>query len=694
MKQFLDIFAWEYIDIKTYDTNIIQNKILLEKNTIPFKQKLRPICPLLLPLIEKEIKKLLDAKIIVPLRYSKWIANLVVVRKKNGEIRLCVDFRNLSKCSKKDNYPLPKMEHLLQKFSGARVMSFLDGFSGYNQIVVHPEDQEKTSFTTPWGTFMYSKMPFGLMNVWATFLRAMDIALVGEKDKFVLIYLDDIIVFSSNHKDHLQHLKNVFLKCRHFVISVSPKNSQFSLEERKLLGHIVYAEGVKINPARVQAIQTLSIPRSKRDIQSFLGKIKFVRRFIPNFAKLVKHITSMLKKGSEIKWTDGARSSFEAIKQAIMEAPTLISPDYTREFYIFSFASYDTLATILLQKNDEGIEHPVAFFSKTLKEAKLRYDLIEKQAYALIKSLKAFRIYILHSKEVVYVPSALVKYVLTQPDIDGKRAKWIAKFIEFNIEKLEVPPGHSSSQARAIKLRSAKSRITNNLLYWKYPSGILLRCPDKGQPVEVMHQFHSSICGGHHYWKTTTHKIVRAGYYWPTLFSDVFSFVKSCDKCEISPHSSGHHKWIFVATDYFTKWIEVPTKNANHQVIIKFLNENIFTRFGCQTKLVTENAAAFRAEELVDMCESVGIQLVHSSSYYPQGNGLAESSNKNLVRIIKKLLEDNKKNWDSKLKFALWADRVTNKKSIGNSPFKLVYGTDVVLPIQLILSVAKFLQEE
>ena len=169
MKQFADIFAWEYSDLKTYDTNIIQHNIPLENNTTPFKQKLRPISPFLLPLIEKEIKKLLDAKIVVPIGYSKWIANLVVVRKKNGEIRLCVDFRNLNKCSKKDKYPLPKMEHLLQRVLGARVMSFLDGFLGYNQGSIHPEDQEKTAFITPWGTFMYSKMPFGLMNAGATF---------------------------------------------------------------------------------------------------------------------------------------------------------------------------------------------------------------------------------------------------------------------------------------------------------------------------------------------------------------------------------------------------------------------------------------------------------------------------------------------------------------------------------------------
>ena len=164
---------------------------------------------------------------------------------------------------------------------------------------------------------------------------------------------------------------------------------------------------------------------------------------------------------------------------------------------------------------------------------------------------------------------------------------------------------------------------------------------------------------------------------------------------EINPHSSGQHRWILVATDYFTKWIEaIPTRKAGHNVVMSFLTENIFTRFGCPHKLVTDNASAFREKELVDMCDLMGIKLVHSTSYYPQGNGLAESSKKSLIRIVKKLPEDNKKNWDSKLKYALWADKVTTKKSIGNSPFKMVYGADAIFPIQLILPVAKFLQDE
>jgi hypothetical protein len=210
--------------------------------------------------------------------------------------------------------------------------------------------------------------------------------------------------------------------------------------------------------------------------------------------------------------------------------------------------------------------------------------------------------------------------------------EWYSGIIHF-LQNLEVPPELSVTQAQALKLRAIKFYIYNNQLYWRDPVGLLLRCLDKEEAVEV-----------------------------------TFG--------EINPHSSGQHRWILVATDYFTKWIEaIPTRKADHNVVMKFLTENIFSRFGCPHKLITDNAAAFRAKELVEMCDSMGIKLVHSTSYYPQGNGLAESSNKSLIRIIKKLLEDNKKNWDSKLKYALWADRVTIKKSTGNSPFKLVYGT-------------------
>jgi hypothetical protein len=165
-----------------------------------------------------------------------------------------------------------------------------------------PEDREKTAFTTPWGTFMYAKMPFGLMNAGEKFQRAMDIAFIKEKYQFVVIYLDDIIVFSRSDKEHHCHLRKIFLKCRRFGLSLNPKKYLFSMNEGKLLGHIVSVEGVRIDPSRVEVIQTLSFPRSGKEVRDFLGKINFLRRFVSNFVELVKHITAMLRKGNEVKW--------------------------------------------------------------------------------------------------------------------------------------------------------------------------------------------------------------------------------------------------------------------------------------------------------------------------------------------------------------------------------------------------------
>jgi hypothetical protein len=265
-KEFVDVFSWSYEDLKFYDTSIIQKKIPIKEEHKPFKQKLRRINPKLMPLIEKEIKKMYDAKIVVPIRFSKWVSNLVPTKNKNGEIRLCIDFRNLNKVSLKDKYPLPKMDHIIQKVVGASRISLLDGFSSYNQVLVHPDDQEKTTFTTPWGTFMYVKIPFGLMNVGATFQRETDIAFVDKIGRFIVIYLDDVTVYSKTYEEHLQHLRRVFEKCRKFGISLNPMKTLFGLEEGKLLGHIISKDGIKIYPRRIEAIQKLENPRNIKEL--------------------------------------------------------------------------------------------------------------------------------------------------------------------------------------------------------------------------------------------------------------------------------------------------------------------------------------------------------------------------------------------------------------------------------------------
>ena len=189
----------------------------------PIQQKLRKIHPNLESQIKANLNKLMKAKIILPVRHSKWVSNLVPVRKKNGDIRICIDFRNLNKACQKDNFLLPTMEHILQSVVGSELISFLDGFSGYNQILVHPDDRLKTTFRTKWGTYAYQKMPFGLINVGATFQRAMDIAFKVLINRSVFVYLDDIIVFSKKRANHLHDLKQIFEQCKRYWISLNPK---------------------------------------------------------------------------------------------------------------------------------------------------------------------------------------------------------------------------------------------------------------------------------------------------------------------------------------------------------------------------------------------------------------------------------------------------------------------------------------
>jgi hypothetical protein len=359
---------------------------------------------------------------------------LVVVRKKNGDIRLCVDFRNLNQLSLKDNYPLPNMEHLLQRVTGAGMISMLDGFSGYNQVLLKREDQLKTAFTMPLGTFMYLRMSFGLMNAGATFQRAMDFVFRDLLQKIIEIYQDDLTVVSKDRKDHLSHLRIVFERYRKYGISLNPKKSVFGIDEGKLLGHVASPGGVSIDPERVQSIKDVRPPINKKALQSFLGKINFIRRFVPNFAERIKPLSALLKKDVAFRWGNEANRSFEDIKNAISQAPVLISPDFSRDFIIFSIASQDTIAGVLMQKDVDNYEHPVAFMSKVLRDSELNYSITEKQAYALVKSLKHFRNYIGYNKIKAHVPYPAVKDVLSQQDCMGTRGKWVSKIQEYDLE--------------------------------------------------------------------------------------------------------------------------------------------------------------------------------------------------------------------------------------------------------------------
>jgi hypothetical protein len=244
----------------------------------------------------QELKNLLDAKIIFQVRHSSWVANFVPVRKKLGEIRLCIDFRNLNRASEKENYPVLSMEQFLQTMSGSKIFSLLDSFSGYNQVLVSEEDRLKTTFRTKWGTFTYKSMPFGSINAGETFQRAMDVAFQVLINRCVVVYLYDVTVYSKNREEHIQHLTQIFERCRKYGISLNPKKTIFGVEEGKLLGHIISQAWIHIDLERIKVIAQLPLPHNKKAMQSFFGKINFVRKFTPDFAEIIKPLQMIIRK--------------------------------------------------------------------------------------------------------------------------------------------------------------------------------------------------------------------------------------------------------------------------------------------------------------------------------------------------------------------------------------------------------------
>eukprot|EP00253_Pinus_taeda_P013163 PITA_13163 len=699
----------------------------------PIQQKLRKIHPNLEGQIKSELNKLLKAKIIFPVRHSNWVSNMVPVRKKNGDIRICIDFRNLNKASLKDNFPLPTMEQILQSVAGSELMSFLDGFSGYNQILVHPDDQLKTTFRTKWGTYAYQKMPFGLINAGATFQRAMDITFKGLINRTVVVYLDDITVFSRERSNHLHDLNQIFQRCKKYGISLNPKKSFFALDQGKLLGFIVSKDGIYIDPDRIKEISEIPFPHNKKSMQSFLGQINFVKIFVPDFSQIILPLQTMIKKNSVFKWEVPKKDAFELIKHSIINAPALNTPNFSSHFTLYTIASDSSYAAVLTQINDRNLEAPISFYSSNLQGAELNYserELGEKREN-WVTTLQEYDLEIKPAKIVrgqgfcrLLVGAS---NVLKSSDTDQPETINQVSFIDsksqysdliFYLKNGYAPPNLSYKNKRAIRLKEKIFTIIDHVLFRQNYDSVLLRCLEKLEAQRVLQELHDEPAGGHFGADTTAHKVIHAGYYWPTLFRDAHEYVRKCPSCqtsngrlkksafpqhpvnieqpfekwgldtigEITPNSSKQHKYILTATDYFTKWVEaILLKTKNSEAIIEFIDQFIITRFGVPNALVFYNASYFLSNAMFDFAIKRGFKLKYSANYYPQGNGLAESTNKNLIKIIKRTIEQNHKTWHKSLIFALWADRITQKASIGSSPFKLIYGKEAVLPTNLIL---------
>ncbi|PKU60192.1 RNA-directed DNA polymerase [Dendrobium catenatum] len=431
--EFRDCFAWIYAEMPGLSPDVAVHRLTIKPDVTPVKQAPRRMRLEIEEQVIAETKKLIDAGFIREEKYADWIANIVPVKKKNGQIRVCIDFRDLNKACPKDDFPLPVSELLVDNTSNYDMFSFMDGSSGYNQIKMAPEDKKHTSFRTPIGIFCYTVMPFGLKNAGATYQRAMTHIFDDLIHQKVECYVDDLVVKSLGRNDHLKDLRIVFERIRKFDLKMNPLKCAFGVSSGKFLGYVVRHRGIEIDPNKIKAITEMPPPRNLRQLRSLQGQLAFIRRFISNLSGRCQPFSKLMKKDVRFKWDGECQEAFDSIKRYLLNPPILAAPIPGKPLILYTAALEESLGALLAQNNEEGKENALYYISRRLIGAESRYSPIEKHCLALIFAVQKLRHYMLSHKITLISKIDPLKFLMTRPALTGRLARWAVLLLQFEI---------------------------------------------------------------------------------------------------------------------------------------------------------------------------------------------------------------------------------------------------------------------
>ncbi|CAJ2665934.1 unnamed protein product [Trifolium pratense] len=877
LKENADLFAWHASEMPGLDPNIACHQLTIDPAALPIVQRGRRQSPEKSEAAEKAVKDLLEANFISEARYTTWLSNVVLVKKSNGKWRMCCDYTDLNRACPKDSYPLPCIDRLVDNSSGFKLLSFMDAYSGYNQIPMAVADREKTAFMTESGNYYYNVMPFGLKNAGATYQRMMNKVFRGQIGDMLEVYMDDMIVKSPEELDHVVHLRKVFEQARKYKMRFNPEKCTFGVRAGKFLGFYLTERGIEANPDKCRAFAELPTPSDKKSIQTLNGMLTSLSRFVSKSAQHALPFFKLLKKEAVFEWTDECEQALQHLKKALSEPPVLSRPNNEEVLYLYLSVASEAVSAALIRETNEG-QKPVYFTSKALQGPELRYQQIEKIALALVYAARRLRHYFLaHTSRKALKAQVLADFVAemtsSSPTVDGAdkwtifvdgassatgagagiilenengllievslalsfptsnnqaeyeaflaglrlaedvQAKEIKiytdsqlvasqvleeyqtkndnlseylvlvkeKITKFNsVEILHVPREHNKradilsklastkrkggnksviqeilprpsiekpnkvvdinvigdkdcwmtpvynflehgtlpddqKQAAVVRRRACSYVILDGKLYRRGFSIPLLKCVDEDTADYILRDVHEGINAQHLGGRSLARKSLRAGYYWPTMQQDAKDHVKKCDKCQrhgdmhlappqelkslsspwpfawwgmdlLGPFTKGlyQNRYLIVAVDYFTKWVEAePLSDITSLRILRFFKRNVLARFGIPQVVVTDNGTQFTDKDFQAFLVALGTKQHFTSVEHPQTNGQAEAANRVILRGLRRRLDQNKKKWVEELDNVLWAYRTTPHSTTGETPFRMVYGTEAVIPVEI-----------
>jgi transcription antitermination factor NusG len=554
----------------------VDHQINLKPDTKPFNQHSYRMNQVELTTLRKQLDELLEQRFIEP-SLSQYGSPCLFVKKKTGELRLVVDYRKLNQATLKMNYSLPRIDESLEQFKGSKFFSKLDLNSGYFQIRINENDIQKTAFNTRFGSYQFRVLPFGLSGGPSTFMLVMNEVFRDLVDKGVIIYMDDIAVYSKTKNEHLRLLSEVFERLKKNRLFVKLSKCEFMKSSIEFLGHNISDQGVRMLADKVKSINEWPTPRNEKHVASFLGLLGYYRRFIKDFSRVSLPLSELAKEKVKFTWGPDQEESFQKLKQIVTSDQVLVLPDYDKQFVVTTDASGYAVGASLQQMDDETKRlRPIAFFSKKLSEQEMRWAVYEQELYAIVLSLEEWRHYLVGRKFKLITDHQSLIHLKKQQHLTSKQSRWVERLSDFDYEA-EYLPGRSNVVADALSRRAdydqrqdlntiqvsscnlndsvlglikeaqsrdpfCKSVIDGSLenadrQQMSVENGVVLKFgrtfipDDRLLRTKLLEIYHDSPLSGHLGYLKTKERISRNCYWYP-LEKDVDSWLRSCTICQ------------------------------------------------------------------------------------------------------------------------------------------------------------------
>ena len=693
LEEYQDVFSKEGDPISS--TSLVEHEILTTGR--PIRQPFRRQNPIVREIEQQQMKEMLRDDVIRP-SASPWASPVVMVKKKDGSMRFCVDFRKMNDATIKDAHPLPRIDDTLESLYGAQYFTTLDLKSGYWQMPIKEEDKEKTAFRTSSGQlYEFNQLPFGLCNAPATFSRLMDRTLAGLAWNICLYYLDDIIVFSSTWAEHIERLRAVFERLRRANLKLGAHKCNLAAREVSFLGYKVTPEGLEPEPKLMEAISKLPPPINVAEVRSFLGLVGYYRRFVKRFSDKAAPLNALLHKEQVWKWTPECQNAFETLKGEIASRPVSAYPDFSKPFRLYTDASNIGLGAILAQRQ-QGKEKIICCASRTLNNAESNYSTTKKECLAVVWGVQIFRPFLIATHFEILTDHYALQWLRSMKSTSAILHRWAAALEDYRFTILHRP-GKLQGHVDAL------SRLPTQNLAFTIEGKI--QVPEEKVEAIITEVHRQGHLGEHKTWKAFNRK-----YYTPQGKQKCREVVRTCPECQLGKDYKARHvpkgeisspgpwetvsidivgslpvdgrsnRFIVTIMDVYSRYlIAIPVRNHRASTVSRCLYKSVVAYFGTPRSILSDRGTEFTSVVWESLTQMLGAKIKLTAPYYPQGNSVIERSHRTLSNMLRTmLLEKKRREWSSLLpSIMLYMNSMVQERT-GVSAGEILFGRSPNLP--------------